>query len=203
MSTTAVTKRRSFIKGLFFGLLIPAMAGCPMFSSIETDIENYGPILLQAADGILALFNPALAAALQTVITLIQAGIADVIKAVADWKIADAAQKPGFLGDVLAALQVAQQDFATFLASVKLNASAPIYAVVLALVKIVQGVLQFFVNQVTSAIPASVKVQARPAVLIEGGTIVPLKYSSKQFIAAFNAQATSLGHPEACIGYKK
>src|ERR1700678_2683534 len=80
------------------------MSGC-WFDSVETDIETYGPILLQAVAGVVSLFDPALSATLAAVVAIVNAAIGALIKAVADCKAADAAQKPGLLGDIIATLQ--------------------------------------------------------------------------------------------------
>jgi hypothetical protein len=186
--------RRKFVQSVI-GIAAFLLAGCS-FDSIETDIENYVPFLLQAVAGIVMLFDPPLGATLGTVIILVNAGLAALVKAVADWKAADATQKPGLVGDVIATLETVQTDLGTFLAAIKENASGPIYTAALALTTIVLGVLQYFINKLTPV--ASTKAR----VLMAGSEqlqIEPLHYSSKQFRAAFNAKAVALGYPQSQI----
>jgi hypothetical protein len=185
--------RRTFSKSALLLAVLPtfSLVGC-WFDTVEADIAAYVPFLLQAVSGVVALFDPALAATLQTVITLVNAGLAALTKAIADWKAADAAQKPGFVGAIIAALETATSDLGTFLAAIKVNAPPAIYSAALALITIIQGVLVFFQNKLTGANPVSLK-------MVAGTQIEPLNLSSKQFKAAFNAKCVSIGHPESQI----
>ena len=189
--------RRSFIGTLSAGAAALALAGgalslegC-MFSTIEADIEAYLPVALQAVDAILSLINPAAAVIVEKFTPILEAALAAITKAIADWQAAEAAQKPGFVGAIIATLLTIQTDLGDLLAAVQVDAPK-IYGVVYALASIVLGVLQYFLN----------KLQGSPATkanVVHGIQVEPLHLSPKKFISTFNAKAVSLGHPEAQI----
>jgi len=182
----------------FNGLLLVGTAGASfglegcLFSTIEQDVLDYVPVALQAVDSILDLVAPAAGAVATMFTPIIEAALSAVEKSIQDWKDADATQKPGLLGDIIATLQTVMTDLQNFLSAVQVNAPK-IYSVVEALASIILGVLQYFVNKLSPATPAS------KAGMVGGRQIEPLRYSPKQFKAAFNAKAVSLGHPESQI----
>jgi hypothetical protein len=189
--------RRQFSKVSFVSLIIGAavsVSGC-LFSTVEADIAAYVPIALQAVAGVLAIFDPGVAAIFTPLVTLINAGLASVQKAIADWQAADATQKPGLVGGITAALQVVESDFQNFLTSVDVNAPG-VSTAVNSLVSIILGVLLAFQNKLGGA-----PVSAAHTMTVRAKTlqIEPLKLSPKQFKAAFNQRAESLGHKECCI----
>ena len=188
--------RRQFIGNLSAGAAALAitgglsMEGC-LFSTIEADIEAYLPVALQAVDAILSLINPAAAVIVEKFTPILEAALAAITKAIADWQAAEAAQKPGFVGAIIATLLTIQTDLGDLLAAVQVDAPK-IYGVVYALASIVLGVLQYFLN----------KLQGSPATkanVVHGIQVEPLHLSPKKFVSTFNAKAVSLGHPEAQI----
>ena len=162
-----------------------------MFSTIEADIEAYLPVALQAVDAILSLINPAAAVIVEKFTPILEAALAAITKAIADWQAAEAAQKPGFVGAIIATLLTIQTDLGDLLAAVQVDAPK-IYGVVYALASIVLGVLQYFLNKLQGS-------PATKAQVVRGKQIEPLHLSPKKFISTFNAKAVSLGHPEAQI----
>ena len=146
---------------------------------------------LQAVDAILSLINPAAAVIVEKFTPILEAALAAITKAIADWQAAEAAQKPGFVGAIIATLLTIQTDLGDLLAAVQVDAPK-IYGVVYALASIVLGVLQYFLN----------KLQGSPATkanVVHGIQVEPLHLSPKKFVSTFNAKAVSLGHPEAQI----
>lgn len=180
--------------------LSAAFKGCTLtLTAIENTINTYMPVILQAIAGVFAIFDPPLAAILMPLFTLVQAGVAAVEAAIANWKDADATEKPGLVGDIIAALQTAQTSLANFLAAIKVHASGPIYIAASALIPLILGVLQSFVNRLTPAVPASAKFKVRAAVTVNGAAIVPLELSAADFKKQFNATAVKNSVPQAQI----
>jgi hypothetical protein len=186
--------RRPFFVSLLFAALSSLMmlTGCPSFSTIEADIANYVPFILQAVGGLLTIFDPGLGAIIAPTIMIVQAALAALLKVIADWKAADATQKPGIVGDIIAALEVVQTDLGNVLASVKVNAPPAIYAGVLALVNIILGVIEAYINKLSPAAPVAAAKRA-------GASIAPLNYDSKKFRSVWNAKCTELHWNEAQI----
>lgn len=182
--------RRKFIAFLIVGMASLGMGGC-LLSTIEADIEAYLPVALQAITAILSIVDPAAAAIVEQFTPILQAAFAAITKAIADWQAADAAQKPGFVGAIIATLETIQTDLANLLAAVQVNAPK-IYAVVSGLTAIVLGVLQYFLNKLQGNAVTAMRV-------VKGIQVEPLHLSPKKFISTFNAKAVSLGHPEAQI----
>jgi hypothetical protein len=189
--------RRPFFVSLLFAVLSSLMmlTGCPSFSTVEADIGNYVPFILQAVGGLLTIFDPGLAAIITPTITIVQASLAALLKVIADWKAADATQKPGIVGDIVAALMVVQTDLGNVLAAVKVNAPAAIYAGVLALVNIILGVIEGYINKLAPVSPTA----AARRVQIKGASIVALNYDSSKFRSVWNAKCVELHWTEAQI----
>jgi hypothetical protein len=178
----------SFRSMLVFAMGLPLMgaAGC---DAIVAQIETYLPVALQAFATIVSLVCAA-CGPLLSIIAIVKAGFADVSTAIADWKAADATQKPGVLGDVTAALQVVVKDLQQFLSDVGISNPADA-ALAEGLATIIIGVLQFFINKLSPT--ASVKTVA----IINGKAVPTLAITNvKDFKKAFNAKLVALGHPE-------
>jgi hypothetical protein len=184
--------RRNFTKILLAssGFML---AGCPTLGTIESDLNAWVPLGLDAFDGVLALFDPPLAAALTPVSALVIAGLHSIEDAIADWQAADATQKPGLLGGIIAAIQTAQKDIGEFLAAVGVQAPA-LLVPAKALATIILGILQFFANKLSGSATtaASTVTLSTGAIQVE-----PLNLSQPQFQSKFDAKADALGHPEA------
>jgi hypothetical protein len=187
--------RRNFNKSLlaFCALSGAGFAGCPSLTTIEGDIDAYVPLALDAFDGILALFDPPLALVLLPISNIVIAGIKAIETAIADWQTADAAQKPGLLGGIIAAIQTAQKDIGNFLAAVNVQAPALLLPAK-ALAAIVLGVLQFFANRLSGSATTAASV-----ITIQSGTmqVEPLNLSQSKFRTKFDGEADHFGHPEA------
>ncbi len=168
-------------------------AGCPAWlESVEAALVTYVPVLLQGFQSIVDLVLPgATAGIFDTAIALVKAAIADVQTAIADWQAADAAQKPGALGAIAAALEVVIKDIQAFLASVSVNAPK-VSAIVTGLATIILRVLTYFANKLGGAPLSQFKMS-------NGVQIEPLKLSPSGFKKAFNARCVSLGVPASQI----
>jgi uncharacterized membrane protein len=193
-----VITRRQFSKLSLTGAILGSaffLVGCPL-GTIEADIAAYAPVAIQAFTAILGLFDPPLAALVLADSNLVLAGLTGVEKAIADWKVADATQKPGLVGGIEAALQVTIADFQTFLTSVDANAPKSLVSTVNALALIILGVLQSFANRLGAAPATAMRTMAIHEKVLQ---VEPLKLSVKQFRAAFNAKCVALGVPKAQI----
>jgi hypothetical protein len=181
-----------------FNLLLLAsgammFTGCPSLTTVEGDLNAWVPLGLDAFDGVLALFDPPLAAVLAPVSSLVIAGLNSIETAIATWQAADATQKPGLLGGIIAAIQTAETAIGNFLAAVGVQAPA-LLVPAKALATIILGLLQFFANKLSGSAPT-----AASTVTVNGGAIQvePLNLSQPKFCAKFDAKADALGHPEA------
>jgi hypothetical protein len=194
--------RRVFLGHLSGGAFL-TVAGVPLFgmytcnpatvSTIEGDINTWVPLGLDAFDGILALFDPPLAALLAPDTALVIAGLNAIETAVSDWEAADATQKPGLVGDIIAGIETAEKDIGNFLAAV--GVSAPAFLLpAKALTSIILGVLQYFANKLSGAPATAAAVRT-----LKTGTmqVEPLNLSQKQFCATWDAKAVSLGFPQS------
>lgn len=186
---------RRMIFSFLAALIATGLGGCPSFSSIEADITTYVPYVLSAVAGVLALFNPALALLLTPYFNEATAAIAGILSAIQTWKDADATQKPGVVGDIIAALITAQQKLQSLLDSIGVNAPAFV-AIATPLINIILGVFENFIVKLQAANPtpaAAVKMKATlPA-------IKPLNLNSKEFRAAWNSKCAELGAQKAAI----
>ena len=169
------------------------LAGCPSFTTIEDDLDAWVPLGLDAFDGVLALFDPPLAAVLLPVTNLVEAGLKAIEQAISDWEAADALQKPGLLGGIIAGIQAAEEDIGNFLAAVNVSAPALLLPAK-ALANIILGILQYFANRLSGAAST-----ASGTVTVKSGSfqVEPLNLTHGQFRAKFDAKADSLGHPGA------
>jgi hypothetical protein len=194
--------RRVFLRRLSGTAIFTVTGGFPLFGmytctatlgSVESDLNAWVPLGLDAFDGVLALFDPPLAALLAPDTTLVIAGLNAIETAISDWEAADATQKPGLVGDIIAGIQTAEKDIGNFLAAVGVSAPALLLPAK-ALANIILGILQYFANKLSgSAATAAATITTKSgAVQVE-----PLNLSQSQFQSKFDAKADSLGHPEA------
>jgi hypothetical protein len=194
--------RRQFVGHLSGGALLAAAGGFPLvgmytctatLGSIEGDLNAWVPLGLDAFDGVLALFDPPLAALLTPFSSVVIAGLNGIEQAIADWQAADATQKPGLLGGIIAGIQTTQKDIVSFLAAVGVQAPA-LLVPAKALATIILGILQFFANKLSGSAST-----AASTVSLANGTIQvePLNLTQPQFCAKFDARAVAVGHPEA------
>jgi len=187
--------RRQFNKSLlaFSAFSAIGAAGCPSLVSIETELNDWVPLGLDAFDGVLALFDPPLAALLAPESSLVIDGLNAIESGIAAWQAADATQKPGLLGGVIAGIQTAETSIGNFLAAVGVKAPA-LLGPAKALANIILGILQNFANRLGGS-PAT----AAATVSVKGGAIQiePLNLSQSQFCKKFDTKASDLGHPEA------
>jgi hypothetical protein len=121
------------------------------------------------------------------------AGLNSIEAAIATWQAADATQKPGLVGAIIAGIQTAQTAIGNFLAAVGIQAPALLIPAK-ALSLIILGILQYFANKLSGFATTAASTRSLAVGTIQ---IEPLNLSQPQFCAKFDAKADELGHPEA------
>lgn len=194
-----VVLRREFIKKSGQLLAFFAAAGSLIVQAacnatdVWHEIEQWVPLGIDGFNSIIALVDPLMSPAITAITTLIKAGFAVLSGAIDDYINAPAADKSSLIGKVETALTDLSNHFQDFVTAISVSGN-PIVTIAVALIKIILDTISGFVQKIVPTAAHAMLHELRAGATVV--TINPVLRNRKEFIAVFNSQCVSSGHPE-------
>lgn len=169
--------------------------GCT-FGSVAKAVEEYVGVGLQGFEAIINILTGAgviplpLAGTIQLVVSLVKAGFADILKAVADYNAAPSDQKQTYLGKLSTVLTIVVADIQQFWNDLQIP-DAKLAALIQGLLGVIVGTLQGFVAKLPA--PTSTEAISKAAGLPRHVLFSAKVRSAKAFKQEFNGLLNNAG----------
>ena len=175
------------------GLAGFVLTGCPQAASVWNDIKTWLPKGITSFEAIVTLVDPALAAVVAPIATLVNAGFAQLSADVDQYIAAPAADKATWLAKVQLAFGIVTQNLQAFLTAIG-QSTNPLVILAVQLANILLSTIMGFIGKIGPT-PAAIRLTAGSQTI----AVVPVVRNKAQFMAAFNAACVAGGHPELSI----